>query len=73
MIYVFRNFPNYYYPLRQTIPGSSAIVDIVMMDTVLLCGNTGADWLHTQPQGPADVRAAEQQWNFVEKSLQQST
>ena len=67
-----RNFPNYYYPLKQTIPGTDATVEVVMMDTVTLCGNTGDDRLHTQPRGPENVEFAEQQWDFVEKSLQES-
>ncbi|KAL8570045.1 hypothetical protein ACOMHN_036322 [Nucella lapillus] len=65
------NFPDYYYPLRQQIPGTSATVDFVMMDTIVLCGNTD-DRLDAQPQGPEDERAAEQQWNFIQKSLQTS-
>ncbi|XP_076440919.1 tartrate-resistant acid phosphatase type 5-like [Babylonia areolata] len=66
------NYPDYYYNLQQKIPGSSASVDFVMMDTILLCGNTGDDRLHTQPSGPEDIRTAQQQWAFVEKSLQAS-
>ncbi|KAK7101235.1 hypothetical protein V1264_024050 [Littorina saxatilis] len=66
------NFPNYYYPLQQTIPGTDVTVDFVMMDTVLLCGNTGDDRLHTQPSGPDDVDVAEEQWAFVENSLAKS-
>nr|KAG5714028.1 hypothetical protein BaRGS_020356 [Batillaria attramentaria] len=66
------NFPNYYYPLKFTIPGTSDSVEFVMMDTVLLCGNTGDDRLHTQPAGPADKQVANDQWTFVQNSLQNS-
>ena len=70
---VFRNFPDYYYPLKQTIPGSGASVEFIMMDTILLCGNSGDDRLHMQPRGPDNIHAARKQWDFVEKSLKKST
>ncbi|KAL3870035.1 hypothetical protein ACJMK2_042652 [Sinanodonta woodiana] len=67
------NFPNYYYLLSFAIPGSNAKVDIVMIDTVLLCGNTLHDFVDSQPQGPADNIVAEDQWNWIEKQLMNST
>lgn len=65
------NFPNYYYALRFPIPGG-ATVDIVMIDTVLLCGNTRHDFIGDQPKGPKDIKAAEDQWSWIEKQLETS-
>lgn len=67
-----RNFPDYYYTLKFTIPGTDATLEFVMMDTVILCGNTGDDRLHTQPEGPTDKSASDQQWTFIQQSLQDS-
>lgn len=45
-----------------------------MLDTVLLCGNTGydLDLDHQQPTGPEDVPVAERQWEWIEKKLKTS-
>ncbi|XP_025109580.1 tartrate-resistant acid phosphatase type 5-like [Pomacea canaliculata] len=66
------NFPDYYYPLSFAIPNTNTSLDIVMMDTVLLCGNSGYDSAHTQPTGPEDKIKADEQWEFIQKSLQGS-
>lgn len=66
------NFPNYYYDLQFGIPGSSASVGFVMMDTILACGNSGDDRLNAQPTGPADQQVANAQWTFVQNALQSS-
>ncbi|XP_013379887.1 tartrate-resistant acid phosphatase type 5 isoform X1 [Lingula anatina] len=64
------NFPNYYYPLHFTIPGSNATVSILMLDTIQLCGNTIHDKLGDQPQGPKDIEKANTQWQWLESSLE---
>lgn len=62
------NFPNYYYALQFLIPGGKT-VDILMLDTVLLCGNTGYDTEGDQPHGPENTRVAEDQWAWLEQKL----
>ena len=44
-----RNFPNYFYNLSFPVPGSADRVDVVLLDTVLLCGNTD-DFAGAQPE-----------------------
>lgn len=67
----FRNFPNYYYALQFPIPGGKT-VDIIMIDTILLCGNTKHDWEGDQPHGPTNLKMAEDQWTWIELQLQAS-
>ncbi|ESO94599.1 hypothetical protein LOTGIDRAFT_118056 [Lottia gigantea] len=66
------NFPDFYYPLSFKIPGSNASVDILMLDTVQLCGNTEPDYEHSQPKQPDNLQASEQQWKWLEQALQKS-
>ncbi|XP_013379880.1 tartrate-resistant acid phosphatase type 5 [Lingula anatina] len=63
------NFPHYYYPLQFSIPGSQATVSILMLDTIQLCGNTKHDLAGDQPQGPADIKVANAQWDWLEENL----
>lgn len=65
------NFPYYYYTTNYDIPGGKSL-DIVMLDTVLLCGNTKYDSEHDQPIGPEDVFLAESQWAWIEQQLESS-
>lgn len=55
------------------IPNSNVRVEILMIDTILLCGNTRNDWEHDQPQGPENVQTAEEQWAYIEGKLKNST
>ncbi|XP_064604174.1 tartrate-resistant acid phosphatase type 5-like [Liolophura sinensis] len=66
------NFPNFYYNLTFRIPGTSLTVDIVMIDTVILCGNTDSDFSQKPLRGPSDVDDAEKQWDWIGKTLQAS-
>lgn len=65
------NFPYYYYKLSYKIPDGDSI-DIIMLDTVLLCGNTLSDFEHDQPKGPADFMVAQDQWTWLEQQLASS-
>ena len=67
----FRNYPNYYYKLDIPLPGGSTM-EILMIDTVVLCGNSDADYLGLQPNGTEHKSLAEKQWDWIEKSMQTS-
>ncbi|ESO94600.1 hypothetical protein LOTGIDRAFT_161303 [Lottia gigantea] len=67
------NFPQLYYTLSFAVPGSGATVDIIMIDTVTLCGNVDDDFHNYQPTGPANVKVAEDQWEWIENSLSKSS
>ncbi|GAV05409.1 hypothetical protein RvY_15549 [Ramazzottius varieornatus] len=67
-------FPDYYYNLKFECP-SGATVEIVLIDTVLLCGHSDHDFLHKQPEPWAtssEIRTAEDQWAWIEKTLKAS-
>ena len=66
-----RNFPNYYYTVNYNAPGDTTL-DIIMLDTILLCGNTKYDSEHDQPVGPEDQTPAESQWQWIEQQLADS-
>lgn len=66
-----RRFPELYYKLELSV--GDVRVDIVMIDTVVLCGNSD-DRESGAPLGPArDDVAAEKQWRWIEKTLASST
>ncbi|KJH45909.1 Ser/Thr phosphatase family protein [Dictyocaulus viviparus] len=75
------NFPSVYYNLSFHI--NQTTVDILMIDTVILCGNT-ADvengdlfdllWNKSHdPEGPDDIEQAEKQWKWIEYHLNASS
>ncbi|KAK6179462.1 hypothetical protein SNE40_011817 [Patella caerulea] len=66
------NFPDLYYPLSFTVPGTSDTVDIVMIDTVSLCGNVLDDFHGYQPKAPENLKVAEDQWTWIEEKLAKS-
>ncbi|XP_031550025.1 tartrate-resistant acid phosphatase type 5-like [Actinia tenebrosa] len=67
------NFPYYYYTKDWTIPGTDKKLQLVMIDTVLLCGNTVHDFLGgNNAQGPDSIDDAEVQWSWLEKTLKSS-
>ncbi|VDK84095.1 unnamed protein product [Cylicostephanus goldi] len=74
------NFPKLYYKLSFSLKNSS--VDILMIDTIVLCGNT-ADiqnggffdmlWNRSHhPEGPTDPKKAEEQWKWINENLNSS-
>ncbi len=67
-----RNYPDFYYKLQFKVPGSDSVIDMLMIDTIVLCGNSDDDRLGKQPSCPKSVADAEQQWTWIEKNLQSS-
>ncbi|XP_072104364.1 tartrate-resistant acid phosphatase type 5a isoform X1 [Mobula birostris] len=65
------NFPQYYYDLNFTIAGSNTTVTILMLDTVLLCGNSD-DFRGKEPEAPKDYHVANTQLQWVEEKLKAS-
>lgn len=51
---------------------SSVLVQYVLLDTILLVGQTNEDLLGAQPEGPLSVLAAENQWVWLEQVLSTS-
>ncbi|XP_068720388.1 tartrate-resistant acid phosphatase type 5-like [Montipora capricornis] len=67
------NFPSLYYTKSWRIPGSDLDLQLVLLDTIVLCGNTDHDHLNDQPQEPESVEKSEEQWTWLEDTLKSST
>ena len=68
---VYRQFPSYYYKLTFDIPSSDKTLDILVLDTIMLCGNSD-DFQDQMPQGPVSSEKAETQWRWIQDNLQAS-
>ncbi|XP_045157760.2 tartrate-resistant acid phosphatase type 5-like [Mercenaria mercenaria] len=66
------NFPDFYYKITKTLP-KDKVLDILLIDTVMLCGQTHATPKGKRVFGPEDIHAAEVQWNWIEQNLKDST
>ncbi|XP_066520291.1 tartrate-resistant acid phosphatase type 5a [Hoplias malabaricus] len=65
------NFPYYYYELNFRIPGSDSTLQVLMLDTVLLCGNTD-DFESRPPQGPSSRVQASRQLLWLQERMSRS-
>jgi tartrate-resistant acid phosphatase type 5 len=77
-------YPSYYYTQSWPVPGTSFTLQVVMIDTVELCGSSDdLDWCLEngisatdcviQPTGPEDVQVAASQWQWINHTLVTST
>lgn len=67
---------NLYYPIHYNFKGIK--VDVLMIDTIMLCGNTKSDWfskffgLNKRISEPSDKVRADQQLAWIEEQLKSS-
>jgi len=66
------NFPSYFYPLSFSLPSGSKTMDVLMLDTILLCGNSDDNDHGVQPEGPENSMVAEKQLSWLEDQLRKS-
>jgi len=64
--------PNFYYTETMTIPSTDSTVQFVFIDTVLLAGITDPVDRSIPPKGPLSVTQANQQWAWINETLQSS-
>lgn len=62
----YRKFPNHYHKTSTSI-SSGPTLDLLLIDTIQLCGNVYT--VDMQPAGPADPAKAEAQWSWLEDQL----
>ena len=66
-----RKFPYYYYELNFHIPNTGKTLTIIMLDTVLLCGNSN-DYVDEKPRGPLRAVDANRQLTWLQERLARS-
>ncbi|XP_056136804.1 tartrate-resistant acid phosphatase type 5a [Lampris incognitus] len=64
-------FPYYYYELNFRIPNTKKTLSIIMLDTVMLCGNSD-DYEDEKPRGPLHAVDANRQLTWLQGRLAQS-
>ncbi|XP_072539346.1 tartrate-resistant acid phosphatase type 5a isoform X2 [Salminus brasiliensis] len=65
------NFPYYYYELNFRIPNTDSTLTVLMLDTVLLCGNTD-DFKDQKPPGPQSSAQANRQLVWLQERMARS-
>jgi hypothetical protein len=48
------------------------LIDFIMIDTVVLCGQPEGDWDHRPLKGPENSDLADQYWEWIESELRKS-
>ncbi|KAG8550535.1 hypothetical protein GDO81_024108 [Engystomops pustulosus] len=64
-------YPDLYYDLSFKIPSTNVSVRLLMLDTIVLCGNSD-DHVGGQPLGAANPKLAEEQLDWLIKKLESS-
>ncbi|XP_014872334.1 tartrate-resistant acid phosphatase type 5a [Poecilia latipinna] len=64
-------FPSYYYELNFRIPNTGKTLTIIMLDTVMLCGNSD-DFADAQPRAPLSAVDANRQLVWLQDRLARS-
>ncbi|XP_036404913.1 tartrate-resistant acid phosphatase type 5a [Megalops cyprinoides] len=65
------HFPCHYYELNFRVPRTDSTLTILMVDTVLLCGNSD-DFADEKPRGPLDAVAANRQLRWLHQRMERS-
>ncbi|KAF8782382.1 tartrate-resistant acid phosphatase type 5-like [Argiope bruennichi] len=66
-------FPDFYYVKRFTVPMSNMTADVIMIDTVLLCGYTSPEHPYEQPLlDSIPLKTREKHWKWLEDTLKLS-
>ena len=65
-----RNYPDYYNDKKLTAP-DGALVHIILIDTIILCGNLDSDFNRrlSQKIKAAEYLAADKQWKWINRTL----
>lgn len=66
-----RKFPSYYYELNFHIPNTGKTLTIIMLDTIMLCGNSD-DFVDQKPRGPLRAVDANRQLTWLQERLARS-
>ncbi|XP_026158111.1 tartrate-resistant acid phosphatase type 5a isoform X2 [Mastacembelus armatus] len=61
-------FPSYYYELNFNIPNTGKTLTIIMLDTIMLCGNSD-DFADEIPRGPLNELEANRQLVWLQERL----
>ncbi|KAI0217709.1 Tartrate-resistant acid phosphatase type 5 [Lamellibrachia satsuma] len=66
------NYPDNFYKKKFTVPDSDLTLEIIMIDTIILCGQTDDD-INLVPTGPKSVAHAKKYWKWIKKQIKHST
>ncbi len=71
LCFLLRKFPSYYYELNFHIPNTGKTLTIIMLDTIMLCGNSD-DFVDEKPRGPLRAVDANRQLTWLQERLARS-
>ncbi|XP_060554745.1 tartrate-resistant acid phosphatase type 5-like [Ruditapes philippinarum] len=64
-------FPHFYYKQSWMLPDDK-VLDVLLIDTTILCGNTYDTPYGKRLKGPKNVHNANLQWSWLERTLKES-